>query len=70
MAAYMLAEHPEIHKRLREEVLTRVGTRRPTYDDIRDMKYLRAFINGTSILIIVGVGPNLSTEVLRMYPPV
>jgi len=39
--------HPAILARLREEVLSHVGaSRRPTYDDIRDMKYLRAFING------------------------
>lgn len=45
----MLAEHPEITRRLREEILSKVGeSRRPTYDDIRDMKYLRAFINGKS----------------------
>ncbi|KIP04058.1 hypothetical protein PHLGIDRAFT_129763 [Phlebiopsis gigantea 11061_1 CR5-6] len=54
MAGYMLAEHPDMHHRLREEILAKVGTNRPTYDDIRDLKYLRAFIN----------------EVLRMYPPV
>nr|BAL14712.1 cytochrom P450 [Phlebia brevispora] len=54
MAAYMLALHPHVLKRLRDEVQTRVGARRPTYDDIREMKYLRAFIN----------------EVLRLYPPV
>ncbi|KAG6877397.1 hypothetical protein C0992_010040 [Termitomyces sp. T32_za158] len=45
---YCLAMYPAIHVRLREEVLARVGpTRRPDYDDIRDMKYLRAVINGT-----------------------
>nr|BAL05190.1 cytochrome P450 [Phanerodontia chrysosporium] len=54
MAGYMLAEHPDILQRLRKEILDTVGTRRPTYDDIRDMKYLRAFIS----------------EVLRIYPPV
>ncbi|EKM60403.1 uncharacterized protein PHACADRAFT_109856 [Phanerochaete carnosa HHB-10118-sp] len=54
MAGYMLAEHPDILQRLRKEILGIVGTRRPTYDDIRDMKFLRAFIN----------------EVLRMYPPI
>ena len=33
--------------RLRQEVLAHVGpTRRPTSDDIRDMKYLRAVLNG------------------------
>ena len=33
--------------RLRREVLAHIGpTRRPTSDDIRDMKYLRAVLNG------------------------
>ncbi|TRM60413.1 cytochrome P450 [Schizophyllum amplum] len=50
---YKLAEHPDILAKLRAEILDKVGpTRRPTYDDIRDMKYLRAFLN----------------EVLRLYP--
>lgn len=49
-AFYMLAEHPEISDRLRQETLGKVGpTNRPSYDDIRDMKYLRAFINGTFV---------------------
>ncbi|KAL1747386.1 cytochrome P450 [Schizophyllum fasciatum] len=44
---YKLAEHPDIAEKLRAEILEKVGpTRRPTYDDIRDMKYLRAFLNG------------------------
>jgi hypothetical protein len=35
--------------RLREEVLGKIGnSRRPDYDDIRNMKYLRAVINGAS----------------------
>ncbi|TFK20380.1 cytochrome P450 monooxygenase pc-3 [Coprinopsis marcescibilis] len=52
---YMMAEYPHIAERLRKEILAKVGeTGRPSYDDIRDMKYLRAFIN----------------EVLRLYPPV
>ncbi|KAJ6579544.1 cytochrome P450 [Mycena vulgaris] len=52
---YMLAEHPEIMERLRSEILSTVGSSKmPTYDDIRNMKYLRAFIN----------------ETLRLYPPV
>ncbi|KAL1673053.1 cytochrome P450 [Schizophyllum commune] len=50
---YKLAEHPDIAERLRAEILDKVGpSRRPTYEDIRDMKYLRAFLN----------------EVLRLYP--
>ncbi|KAG2003619.1 cytochrome p450 [Coprinopsis cinerea AmutBmut pab1-1] len=54
-SVYMLAEHPAVVERLRADVLNKVGEKgRPSYDDIRDMKYLRAFIN----------------EVLRLYPPV
>ncbi|KAI0675255.1 cytochrome P450 monooxygenase pc-3 [Trametes maxima] len=54
-AIYRLAEQPEVFEKLREEVLSIVGpTRRPTYDDVRNMKYLRAVIN----------------ETLRLYPPV
>ncbi|KAG1875454.1 cytochrome P450 [Suillus subalutaceus] len=52
---YMLAQNPDVLRRLREEILSKVGSsRRPTYDDVRDMKYLRAVIN----------------ETLRLYPPV
>ncbi|KAL1718161.1 cytochrome P450, partial [Schizophyllum commune] len=50
---YKLAEYPEIAEKLRAEIMEKVGpTRSPTYDDIKDMKYLRAFLN----------------ETLRMYP--
>lgn len=45
---YFLGEHPEVFERLREEVLASVGpSAAPTYDDVRDMKYLRAVINET-----------------------
>ncbi|PBK71210.1 cytochrome P450 [Armillaria solidipes] len=47
MAVYMMCEHPDMVTRLRSEILGKVGNRRPTYEDIRDMKYLRAFINET-----------------------
>ncbi|KAI1794078.1 cytochrome P450 monooxygenase pc-2 [Ganoderma leucocontextum] len=54
-AVYRLAEHPDILGRLREEILSIMGpSRRPSYDDIRNMKFLRAVIN----------------ETLRLYPPV
>ncbi|KAG9310823.1 cytochrome P450 [Chiua virens] len=47
-AIYLMAMHPEVFCRLREEILERVGpTRRPSYDDIREMKYLRAVLNET-----------------------
>ncbi|KAG2131952.1 cytochrome P450 [Suillus cothurnatus] len=46
-AIYLLAMHPEFLTRLREEILSKVGlSRRPTYDDIKEMKYLRAVLNG------------------------
>ncbi|KAI6119962.1 cytochrome P450 [Pisolithus croceorrhizus] len=52
---YMLSEHPNVLRRLRAEVLCSVGdSRRPTYDDVREMKYMRAVIN----------------ETLRLYAPV
>ncbi|KAF7365298.1 hypothetical protein MVEN_00401600 [Mycena venus] len=52
---YFLAMYPKFNARLREEILEHVGpTRRPTYDDIRDMKFLRAVIN----------------EAMRLYPSV
>ncbi|KAG2355525.1 cytochrome P450 [Suillus spraguei] len=45
---YFMAMHPEVLTRLREEIIRKVGlTRRPTYDDIREMKYLRAVLDGT-----------------------
>ncbi|KAK0472809.1 cytochrome P450 [Armillaria novae-zelandiae] len=47
MAVYMMCEHPDMVTRLRSEILGKVGNRQPTYEDIRDMKYLRAFINET-----------------------
>ncbi|KAH6889005.1 cytochrome P450 monooxygenase pc-1 [Coprinopsis sp. MPI-PUGE-AT-0042] len=53
--AYFLAMHPEVMKKLREEILTQVGpSRAPTYDDVRAMKYLRAVLN----------------ESMRLLPPV
>ncbi|CDO72297.1 hypothetical protein BN946_scf184970.g149 [Trametes cinnabarina] len=54
-AVYALAEHPDVLKRLRTEVMSVVGpSGRPTYEHVREMKYMRAFIN----------------EVLRLWPPV
>ncbi|KAF8918972.1 cytochrome P450 [Mucidula mucida] len=51
---YALSRNSEILSKLREEIASVVGRRAPTYDDIRNMKYLRAFLN----------------ETLRLYPPV
>ncbi|KAK7032820.1 cytochrome P450 [Favolaschia claudopus] len=55
IAIYFLAIHPNVMARLREEVLDVVGpSARPSYDDIKGMKYLRAVLN----------------ETMRLYPSV
>ncbi|KAH8796248.1 cytochrome P450, partial [Flagelloscypha sp. PMI_526] len=52
---HFLSIYPDVCRRLRKEILDQVGpSRRPTFDDIREMKYLRAVIN----------------ETLRLYPVV
>lgn len=55
---FELARHPEVVRKLREEIATRLGVgaqgRIPTYDDLKEMKYLNAVIN----------------ETLRFYPVV
>ncbi|PPQ87646.1 hypothetical protein CVT25_011484 [Psilocybe cyanescens] len=54
-SVYMLAEHPDIEKRLRQEIYEKVGfTEAPKYEHMREMRFMRAFLN----------------EVLRLYPPV
>ncbi|KAJ7647752.1 cytochrome P450 [Roridomyces roridus] len=52
---YFLARSPKVTARLREEILEVVGaTERPTYENIKRMKYLKAVLN----------------ETMRLYPPV
>ena len=49
----MLSEHPDIEKHLRQEIFNVVGQReRPTYDQMREMKYMRAFLNGMYLEIV------------------
>ncbi|KAF8307691.1 cytochrome P450 [Clavulina sp. PMI_390] len=52
---YALSQHPEILAAAREEILRVIGpSAAPTYEKIRDLKYLRAVLN----------------ETLRLFPPV
>ncbi|KAI6040639.1 cytochrome P450 [Pisolithus marmoratus] len=69
---YMLSQHPKVLERLREEVLSKVGSsRRPTYDDVRDMNYMRAVINGASPHILCRTVVTCQyAETLRLYAPV
>ncbi|CAG8973096.1 hypothetical protein HYALB_00007573 [Hymenoscyphus albidus] len=52
---YELARNPSVVKKLRQEIIDRVGLNRaPTYDDLKNMKYLQ----------------NVMHETLRLYPSV
>ena len=51
---FMLARLPNVQKRLRKEITDVVGDRLPSYEDLKNMKYLRATLN----------------EALRLYPVV
>ncbi|KAI0723090.1 cytochrome P450 monooxygenase pc-2 [Earliella scabrosa] len=54
-AVYMMCMYPHVFRKLRAEIMEKIGpTQMPTFDDIRNMKYLRAVIN----------------ETLRLYPAV
>lgn len=49
----MLTDHPDVLAKLRAEILNIVGpSRAPTPDDFREMKYLRAVLNGASLFFI------------------
>ena len=51
---YMLTQHPDIEHRLRQEIFEKVGpTGSPTYEQMREMKYTRAFLNGIKRCIFI-----------------
>ncbi|TBU49015.1 cytochrome P450 [Dichomitus squalens] len=53
LAVYLLCLYPEAFNKLRAEIMEKIGPKQmPGFDDIRNMKYLRAVIN----------------ETLRLYP--
>ncbi|RYP26353.1 hypothetical protein DL767_008075 [Monosporascus sp. MG133] len=51
---FELARQPEAHAKLRDEINTQLHKRFPTYDDLKDMKYLNYFLK----------------ETLRLYHPI
>ena len=61
---YFLALHPNVLQRLREEILSHVGTSRdPNVEDIREMKYLRAVLNGKQNLsVLLSSSPNTNQK--------
>ncbi|PCH44301.1 cytochrome P450 [Wolfiporia cocos MD-104 SS10] len=69
-ALYFLATHPNVLKRLREEIMIRVGsTRYPDFDDMKEMKYLRAFINETLRLFPAVPGNVRHSAKATVLPP-
>ena len=60
---YELAYHPDIYAKLRGEIISTVGLDgRPTYNDLKSMKYLQHCINESTTISI------MLTTVLRLYP--
>ena len=51
---YLLAQHPEVEDRLRDEVRRVLGGRRPTVEDVPKLEYTRMVLS----------------ETMRLYPPV
>jgi cytochrome P450 len=69
----MLADHPDVFARLRNEVLETLGPNgKVSPQNLREMKYLRAVLNGESVLIaeIRSLPLTVIPETLRLYPNV
>jgi cytochrome P450 len=49
---YLLAQRPDVLTRLRQEIIDSIGDGTPSTEDLRNMKYLRAVINGSTAHII------------------
>ena len=61
---YELAYHPDVYAKLREEVLSKLGSDgKPTYENLKSMKYLQYCLSESN----VPTHSNLTTA-LRLYP--
>ncbi|KAK2736790.1 hypothetical protein FQN57_000562 [Myotisia sp. PD_48] len=54
LCLFELSRHPDVVRKLREEIALTCSSRKPTYADLKDMKYLNAVLN----------------ETMRLYPVV
>ncbi len=71
---YSLAVHPDVLKKLREEILALLPGGSP-YEDIRGLKYRACILNIMSFPILKSLCNNASVraclnETLRLFPPV
>ena len=68
----MLADHPDVFARLRAEVLQVLGPNgKVCPENLRELKYLRAILNGEPLSLSRAVVPiNYFLETLRLYPNV
>jgi len=66
---FELARHPEIYAKLREEV-SGLGGKEPTYEELKDMRYLRFCLNECNSLNPECLIAVLTLEALRLRPVV
>ena len=68
----MLADHPDVFARLRSEVLETLGPHgKVNPDNLKQMKYLRAVLNGkASFHQSLALPLMIGSETLRLYPNV
>ena len=68
----MLADHPDVFARLREEVLETLGPNgKVNPENLREMRYLRAVLNGKPLFCRHrALRLMVASETLRLYPNV
>lgn len=65
----MLAKHPHVWRRLREEVQT-LGGQRPNYETLRGLTYLRYVVNECKHSLSTNVSMQADDPALRLHPVV